>query len=182
MGCWYTVPTAFSSVPFQIPAAGLHLYGSDKTFMLDEIQADGRPGDRISLGRNTGSDIYLNEDRSISGLHAIIERCEGPTWKIIDESTNGLRINGEPVREPTILMLGMQIRIGKRTQLFTCDHRRLVPLGMPRSIDEMCHLAYQMFGGYSEAGRRYDLGREFIRAHAQDWTDYLMGERPYLIG
>jgi pSer/pThr/pTyr-binding forkhead associated (FHA) protein len=54
---------------------------------------------RLSIGRDPEMDIGLPWDTSVSRLHAELER-RGGTWLVIDDgmSTNGTRVNGEPVR------------------------------------------------------------------------------------
>ncbi len=64
-----------------------------------------------SIGRTMDNDIPLN-DSFLSGEHAILQ-WDGQTWLIEDlESTNGTRLNGQEVDQPTPLDYGDTIQVG----------------------------------------------------------------------
>jgi len=57
--------------------------------------------DRITIGRKQESDIVLNAP-GVSGLHAVIERDAG-FFRVLDNgSTNGVYVNGQPVRDHSL--------------------------------------------------------------------------------
>ena len=170
MSTWYTPETALSTSTLALGALGLHSHGTAKTHMFDAIGNGGdEPKRQLSIGRGADCDITIRGDRSVSGIHATLERDEGSTWVLRDNSTNGIMINGQHVREPVRLVAGMRIRLGRDTCFITVDDLGLVPV-TTRSVDELCHLAFHIYGGYAEAGRRFDVGREFVRIHVQKWA------------
>lgn len=63
-----------------------------------------------TVGRDSNCDIVLSDD-SVSRRHARLERRESGWW-LVDESTNGTLVNGEPVKEGR-LRLDDQIHIGR---------------------------------------------------------------------
>jgi pSer/pThr/pTyr-binding forkhead associated (FHA) protein len=75
------------------------------------------PGKRFPLGpvntigRTMENDIALN-DSFLSGEHAILQ-WDGQSWTIEDlESTNGTRLNGQEIYQPTPLDYGDTIQVG----------------------------------------------------------------------
>jgi pSer/pThr/pTyr-binding forkhead associated (FHA) protein len=75
------------------------------------------PGKRFPLGpvntigRTMENDIALN-DSFLSGEHAILQ-WDGQSWTIEDlESTNGTRLNGHEIYQPTPLDYGDTIQVG----------------------------------------------------------------------
>jgi hypothetical protein len=82
--------------------------------MLDELC------DRISVGKSTENDLVVDDDPSVSRVHARLERI-GPVWCITDlDSTNGTIVNGERVIAPRTLRDGDEIVLG-RTRLVLRD-------------------------------------------------------------
>jgi len=79
---------------------------------------------RVVIGRNADSDFVIDE-RTVSRHHAAIHR-DGPLWMLEDlGSTNGTRVNGEPVRRRTAIKPGDEIGFGAATARFDPDERRL---------------------------------------------------------
>ena len=75
------------------------------------------PGKRFPLGqvniigRSVNNDVALN-DTFLSGEHAMLQ-WDGQTWLLEDlESTNGTRLNGREVVQPTPLDYGDTIQVG----------------------------------------------------------------------
>ncbi len=57
--------------------------------------------ERIRIGRNSANDFVI-ANASVSGEHCLIERCEGG-WRVKDlGSTNGTRINSQPITMATL--------------------------------------------------------------------------------
>ena len=76
--------------------------------------------EQFTVGRTESNDIYIPES-SISGLHCTFYRQEDGTFAIRDEgSTNGTRVNDEPLSptEPRELKNGDIIQIGAVEVLF----------------------------------------------------------------
>lgn len=68
-------------------------------------------GEKITIGRDTGNDITLN-DIHVSSYHAVITRY-GENWQLQDlDSTNGTYVNGQLLTGPQSLRPGDQVRIG----------------------------------------------------------------------
>ncbi len=57
--------------------------------------------ERIRIGRNSANDFVI-ANASVSGEHCLIERCEGG-WRVKDlGSTNGTRLNNQPITMATL--------------------------------------------------------------------------------
>ncbi len=69
--------------------------------------------ERLLLGRAPGSDVHINWDPRVSGVHAYLER-RGAHWVIEDDglSRNGTFINGERLRGQRTLRDGDLIQVG----------------------------------------------------------------------
>ncbi len=64
-----------------------------------------------TIGRVITNDVALN-DTFLSGEHALLQ-WDGKTWLLEDlESTNGTRLNGREVDQPTPLTYGDTIQLG----------------------------------------------------------------------
>lgn len=69
------------------------------------------------LGRSRECDVVL-DDSSVSRRHAQL-RPQGEDWTLEDMgSTNGVRVNGSPVRAPRVLRSGDRIELGSTEMLF----------------------------------------------------------------
>ncbi len=65
-----------------------------------------------TIGRTMANDIALN-DTFLSSEHALLQ-WDGTTWALEDlESTNGTRLNGREVLQPTALSYGDTIQLGR---------------------------------------------------------------------
>jgi pSer/pThr/pTyr-binding forkhead associated (FHA) protein len=79
------------------------------TFLLE--------GDATTIGRNTTSDVFL-DDITVSRAHATIERRTGASFFVRDAgSLNGTYVNGEQVDE-TKLASGDEVQIGMFKLIF----------------------------------------------------------------
>lgn len=80
---------------------------ADRASQVFELSGD-RP---ISVGRARSSDLVL-DDSSVSRLHGVVRANPDGRWEIIDRSnTNGVKINGRPVKE-ALLASNDEIAIG----------------------------------------------------------------------
>ena len=74
----------------------------------------------LSLGKNPDNDLVLDDDPSVSRVHARLERA-GPAWCITDlGSTNGTTVNGERLFAPRTLFDRDEVLVG-RTRLVLRD-------------------------------------------------------------
>jgi pSer/pThr/pTyr-binding forkhead associated (FHA) protein len=88
------------------------------------VKSGHRKGERLAVlgpvtnfGRAEYSDLRL-PDPSVSATHAQLQLREG-VWSLADlGSTNGTKVDGEPVREETALSPGVTISIGEVLLLF----------------------------------------------------------------
>jgi len=80
-------------------------------------------GDRATLGSEEGNDVVV-ADKTVSHLHAAIERV-GPGWCIRDlGSRNGTFVNGQRILTDQVLKHGDEIRLGKSRLVFRSDTPR----------------------------------------------------------
>ncbi len=75
--------------------------------------------DVITLGRSPENAIQI-DDPSVSGRHARLEIAEGEYHLKDLESTNGTRVNGQPIQS-ILLRPGDRIRLGKVEACFECE-------------------------------------------------------------
>ena len=55
--------------------------------------------DSIRIGRGTNCDIRISDSaKGVSRVHCVIQK-EGQNWRLLDYSTNGTFVNGQPVQE-----------------------------------------------------------------------------------
>lgn len=72
--------------------AKIALYSSDSTLREVALQKE-----RTTIGRASDNDVVLN-DISVSGRHAVILKIASGTAIEDLDSTNGTKVNGQPVR------------------------------------------------------------------------------------
>ncbi|MDQ4130541.1 MAG: FHA domain-containing protein [Actinomycetota bacterium] len=82
--------------------------GRQRLFILDESAS------RITVGRRSSADIWIDWDHEVSRLHAAFERV-GDDWLLVDDgiSSNGSFVNGERVTKRHRLRDGDTIRFGE---------------------------------------------------------------------
>src|SRR4051794_33463694 len=70
-------------------------------------------GSRLTIGRNTDSDLCLDWDPDVSRVHAALERV-GVQWTLVDDgvSRNGSFVNGERVHGRRRLADSDRLRFG----------------------------------------------------------------------
>lgn len=72
----------------------------------------------VTLGRSRQCDVTV-DDPNVSRAHAEI-RARGGSWVVTDlGSTNGSRLNGRPLDQPTVLKPGDEIELGTTTLQFS---------------------------------------------------------------
>lgn len=72
---------------------------------------------KVSVGRSSSKDITINH-RSVSKNHATIERLKGGLVITDQESTNGIKLDGEK-RDQITLTNGMEVEIGDVSAVFS---------------------------------------------------------------
>jgi pSer/pThr/pTyr-binding forkhead associated (FHA) protein len=86
--------------------------GTQQIFALDEYE-------RVTVGRVSSTDIWLEWDTEVSRVHAELERMGG-NWTVSDDglSRNGTHVNGEKVVGRRRLHDGDVIRFGRTLAMF----------------------------------------------------------------
>src|SRR3982750_3722840 len=86
--------------------------------------------DEFVVGRHTSADLCYPDDR-LSREHTRIERVDEEFVASDCDSTNGTRLNGEDLFEPTVLKDGDELLLGDRLRL-SVD--LVKPEGLPNSV------------------------------------------------
>jgi len=74
--------------------------------------------DRVSIGKGAENDVALAGDRTVSRLHALIERFPAG-WCVSDlGSSNGTYLNGERIWTAQPMRDGDEVRVGRTRLLF----------------------------------------------------------------
>ena len=69
--------------------------------------------DRVTVGKDLSNDLPLPDDRTVSGLHAVLERFPAG-WCVTDlGSSNGTFVNGERIWHARRLRHGDELRVGQ---------------------------------------------------------------------
>jgi hypothetical protein len=112
--------------------------------------------DRTSIGSAATNDIVLDGDRTVSRLHAVIERLPGG-WTVRDlGSRNGTFVNAVRVLSDRVLRNGDELRLGETRLMFRWDETDSGPLTevaaarptlTPREHDVLVALCTPVFSG-----------------------------------
>jgi pSer/pThr/pTyr-binding forkhead associated (FHA) protein len=117
----------------------------------------------IYIGREEGNTVQLNDER-VSRCHAKIQDDQGQLVLTDLESTNGTRVNGEPV-PLTILRVGDRIALGRSVLL----------VGSPEQLDLLIGLSPS---APAASGQTMDLGLDPNKTrHALGVTDSFDAEQ-----
>lgn len=77
--------------------------------------------DRVTLGKAGSNDVPIGSDRSVSRMHAVLERFPAG-WCVRDlNSRNGTFVNGERIMGERPLHSGDEIRVGKTRLTYRAD-------------------------------------------------------------
>jgi FHA domain-containing protein len=74
----------------------------------------------VALGRGPGADVRLN-DEAVSSRHALFSFHHGQWWIEDLGSTNGTRLNMQPLTVPTVLASGDEIACGQSRVLVNLE-------------------------------------------------------------
>ena len=70
-------------------------------------------GDHVTIGKDSSNDLELSDDRTVSSLHAVLDRFPAG-WCLSDlGSLNGTYVNGERIWAARRLRHGDELRIGQ---------------------------------------------------------------------
>jgi DNA-binding transcriptional ArsR family regulator len=93
-------------------------------------------GERVTVGKGSDNDLSLEDDETVSRLHAVLDRFPAG-WCVTDlGSSNGTHVNGERIFAARRLHHGDEVRVGSTKLLFrdSADVGRTVtkaPQGSP---------------------------------------------------
>jgi pSer/pThr/pTyr-binding forkhead associated (FHA) protein len=99
--------------------------------MLEVFRSEGTSmvalaGGKFAVGKADTNDVCIDDDPTVSSLHAVVERF-GPGWTIRDlGSTNGTFVNGDKVTAERVLRPGDEIRVGSTRIVFRSSADRPV--------------------------------------------------------
>ncbi|MGH2597584.1 MAG: FHA domain-containing protein [Actinomycetota bacterium] len=135
--------------------------------------------ERVTLGAATANDVVISWDRTVSRLHAVLERIGEAGWVVKDlSSRNGTFVNGERIWGEQPLYPGDEIRVGGTRILFRSDRptpepRTTVgpeppPAVTPREREVLMALCRPMFSGdvFTEPASIRDIARELVISDA----------------
>ncbi len=75
-------------------------------------------GQRVTVGKLSTSVVSLNQDATVSRVHAVLENF-GFAWSIRDlGSRNGTYVNGEKITAERVLRSGDELRLGNSRLIF----------------------------------------------------------------
>lgn len=75
-------------------------------------------GDRVTVGKDEHNDVVIDDDPTLSRLHAVLERFAAG-WCVTDlGSSNGTYLNGERIWAQHRLRHGDEVRVGRTRLLF----------------------------------------------------------------
>ena len=113
----------------EIESAPRDVHGWSATLVEVRGSAEGNEypieGERIVVGRGPGVDLAF-EDDEMSANHAVFEHSRGGLCVTDLDSTNGIRVNGEPV-VTRALAHGDRIQIGKHLFHLLLEKREKPP-------------------------------------------------------
>lgn len=133
--------------------------------------------DRASIGTAPANDVVVTGDRTISRLHAVLERFPGG-WCVRDlGSRNGTFVNGVRVLSDQALRAGDEIRVGATRIVFRAEEAEAglatevagrAPTLTPRERDVLVALCAPVFSGamFTEPASIRDIAAALVVTEA----------------
>ena len=134
------------------PATSLFITDATKLYRFSDFaKKDGTLPDRITIGRRRRNHIFF-DDRSVSGLHAVLERRDDDEMWLLDKSKDaGVFVDGHRIDAPVRLLVGMVLRLGD-IRLIAADDLGGFPI-QAYTIEELYDRAFNMYGSQRRAAR-----------------------------
>lgn len=133
--------------------------------------------DRVSIGTAEGNDILITGDRTVSRLHAVLERFPGG-WCVRDlGSRNGTFVNGVRVLADQVLRSEDELRVGETRMRFRAEDADASPATevaaprptlTPREMDVLVSLCTPVFSGnmFTEPASIRDMAADLVITEA----------------
>ena len=103
----------------------------------------------IRLGRSIQCELFV-DDKSVSGIHAVVERRADGLWLIDQQSVNGIYVNGHRIKE-VLLSENMTVHIGSVAVRFLVNDEdlavtRILETRSPKTLRQWVWLAGAIAG------------------------------------
>lgn len=140
-------------------------------------------GHRVTVGKLSTSVVSLDQDATVSRVHAVLENF-GFAWSIRDlGSRNGTYVNGEKITAERVLRSGDELRLGSSRLIFwqatqageamaddqtESDERQLRPRLTPRELDVLVALCRPLVSGdpFAQPTSIHQMARELFVTEA----------------
>jgi FHA domain len=135
--------------------------------------------ERATIGAGATNDVVISWDRTVSRLHAVVERIGEAGWVVRDlSSRNGTFVNGERIWRERPVSSGDEIRVGSTNILFRSDEPspeqwttvspKPTPAITPREREVLITLCRPMFSGdvFTEPASIRAIARELFISEA----------------
>jgi FHA domain len=135
--------------------------------------------DQVTIGAAGSNDVVISWDRTVSRLHAVVERIGEVGWVVRDlSSRNGTFVNGERIWQEHPVTSGDEIRVGSTRLVFRSDQlvsepwTTISPQAAPsvtlREREVLIALCRPMFSGdvFTEPASTRKIARELFISEA----------------
>jgi hypothetical protein len=135
--------------------------------------------DQVTIGAAGSNDVVISWDRTVSRLHAVVERIGEVGWVVRDlSSRNGTFVNGERIWQEHPVTSGDEIRVGSTRLVFRSDQPvsepwttispQAAPSVTPREREVLIALCRPMFSGdvFTEPASTRKIARELFISQA----------------
>jgi len=142
-------------------AQGLHDSKRNKPYLFSAFQQS-----LIRIGRRRSYEIHVDHG-SVSHLHALIEYKDGRGILHDCDTTNHTYVDGQVIKNPVTLVVGMVIRFGQATFIATDEHGEF-PMSV-YNIGELCHTAHHYYGTSRAAGKHIGASHTYVCERGSAW-------------
>ena len=146
------------------PAGGLHVTGTRRTYLFEELFKEREEQRTRAIGSGSRCAVHVRGEQ-VQPVHAYLERRRGVMYLVDHSPDHSVFADGWHVVRPVPLLVGMVLQLGD-AQLVATDHTGRFGINAG-SVSDLCRKALERWGSLRTAGRGLRRSHTFVRNHCK---------------